>query len=111
MRGLRRTKNWDLFLLVVAMGVSVNQTCELMNIHRNSPYQLGARDPEFRRKLDLALARQGRCHMADPKFFVHPETLEPLLDANFNRIPRKPLNTLLPWIHEQLVRNPLAHIA
>jgi len=108
---MRHRKNYNLFLTVVAMGVSINKTCDLMGIHPNTVFQMASRNNSFRSQLDEALARQEDCRQADLLHFVHPRTLQPILDGNFEKIKRRPPNGLLPWIREQSVRSPLNNLA
>ena len=102
---MQRRKNYDTLLLIVAMGLSINQATDLMRIHRNSVYQLAQRNPDFREQLNAAFARQVDCLQADPVHFVHPVTLEPILTEDFELIPRKPPRNLHPWVEAQLRNN------
>jgi len=100
-------KNWPLFLTIVGMGISINQASDLMGMHKNSVFQYARRNQGFRKQLDEALEMQTACYAADPLYFVHPNTLEHVLDHNLEKILRKPPRGLAAWVHEQMSINPL----
>lgn len=108
---MRPRKNWPFFFNLVAMGLSINHSCDLLGVHRNSVFGNAQRKAEFRRQLNQALEMQVICLRLSPFHFVHPVTLEPILCANFERIPRKPPWGIRGWVREQMGRNPLASLA
>jgi hypothetical protein len=105
-RGVKRSKNWELFLDLVAMGLSINQVAELMRINRGSAFGLARRDPLFRHRLDQAMAERGHILLVDPQHFVDRRTLQPILDDNLEKIPRRQPGNLEPWLRRQMAADP-----
>lgn len=101
----RRSKiDWDFFLHVVRMGVSINSAADLMGVSSHSVFAKGRREPMFRNDLDKALNVGRACLHASPFFFVDPVNYQLVLGPDFDPIPRQPPHGLRSWVQEQLAR-------
>lgn len=102
------TTNWNLFLRVVSLGVQTSDAAEFVGVARATAYVKASRDPAFKLALIDATQLGHALRIINPDHFTD-ETGQPILDANFDPIPRNPPGRLFAWIRGQA--NPLALLA
>ena len=102
------TTNWPLFLRLVGLGVQTSDAAEFVGVARATAYVKASRDPMFRVALIDATQLGHALRIVSPDHFAD-ETGQPILDADFDPIPRNPPGRLFAWIKGQ--SNPLALLA
>jgi hypothetical protein len=100
--------NWNLFLRVVSLGVQTSGAAEFVGVARSTAYVKASRDPAFKLALIDATQLGHALRVVSPDHFAD-ETGQPILDADFEPIPRNPPGRLFVWIKGQ--SNPLALLA
>jgi len=97
--------NWRLYLRLIGLGVAANDACGFIGVSQSAPYVKVSRDPAFRLALIDATQLGHALRIISPDHFAN-ETGQPILDADFEPIPRNPPGRLFAWIKYQV--NPLA---
>ncbi|KKM84955.1 hypothetical protein LCGC14_1293960 [marine sediment metagenome] len=100
--------NWNLYLRLIGLGVAAKDGCSFIGVSQSAPYVKASRDPMFRLALIDATQLGHALRIVSPDHFAD-ETGQPILDADFEPIPRNPLGRLFAWIKGQ--SNPLALLA
>ena len=102
------TTNWNLFLRVVSLGVQTSDAAEFIGVARATVYVKASRDPMFKLALIDATQLGHALRIVSPDHFAD-ETGQPILDTDFEPIPRNPPGRVFAWIKGQ--SNPLALLA
>lgn len=104
------TVKWGLYLRLIGLGMQPKLACSYLGVSTAAPYVKAAREPNFKAAL-IDMSQQGQilC-LAYPDYWVD-ERGEPILSADFEKIPRVPSDRLAPWIRQQILSNRLAVLA
>lgn len=104
------TIKWDMYLRLIGLGMQPKTACTYVGVSTAAPYVKAAREPNFKIAL-IDMSQRGKilC-LAYPDYWVN-ERGEPILSADFEKIPRVPSDPLAPWIRQQILYNPLAVLA
>ncbi len=100
--------NWSLHLRLIGLGVAAKDACSFIGVSQSAPYVKASRDPMFKVALIDATQLGHALRIVSPDHFAD-ETGQPILDADFEPIPRNPPGRLFAWIKGQT--NPLALLA
>lgn len=89
------------------MGMGPTDAVKYVGVRLSAPYTKAFRDPAFKLQLDQAMEAGRRSIIISPRYWAYTSGA-PIVDANFEPIPREPTSALLPWVLLQLERSPLA---
>lgn len=104
------TVKWGMYMRLIGLGMQPKTACVFVGVSAAAPYVKAAREPAFKAALmDRAQRGQILC-LAYPDYWVD-EVGEPILSADFEKIPRVPSDRLAPWIRHQILSNKLAPLA
>ncbi len=101
------TVKWGLYLRLIGLGMQPKVACSFVGISTAAPYVKAAREPAFKAALMVMSQRGQILSSAFPDYWVD-EQADPILSADFEKIPRVPSDRLAPWIKQQILFNPLA---
>ena len=101
-------KDWTLYLRLIGLGMRPVDAVRFIGVQPGSPYSRAARNPAFKQSLIVASQLGHQLRILSPGHFVD-ERGRPILDSNFDPIPRDPPGRLFRWLHRQ--HNPLAMLA
>ena len=104
------TVRWDLYLRLIGLGMAPKDACAYVGVSTAAPYVKASRDPAFKAALVQVTRRGQTLLLAYPHCWVD-ERGDPILDAQFNAIPRVPSNRLANWVRQQILNHPLATLA
>ena len=104
------TVKWGMYLRLIGLGMQPKTACAFVGVSSAAPYVKAAREPAFKAALmDMSQRGQILC-LAYPDSWVY-EDGEPILSADFEKIPRVPSDRLAPCIRQQILRNQLPALA
>ncbi len=92
------------------MGASQADAASFVGVKPMTPYVKVYRDAKFKAQVEAAMEEGRLSLITSPDFFCLPNGA-PLLDSDFEPIPRQPPNGLKPWVRAQLLKSPLLQIA
>lgn len=101
---------WEMYLRLIGLGMQPKAACAFVGVSSAAPYVKAAREPAFKAAL-MDMSQRGQIlSLAYPDDWVY-EDGEPILSADFEKIPRVPSDRLAPWVRQQYLSNPLATLA
>lgn len=104
------TVKWGMYLRLIGLGMQAKTACAFVGLSSAAPYVKAAREPAFKAALmDMSQRGQILC-LAYPNYWVD-EVGEPILSADFEKIPRAPSDRVGPWVRQQYLSHPLATFA
>jgi len=104
------TAKWGMYLRLIGLGMQPKTACVLVGVSTAAPYVKAAREPAFKAALMDTSQRGQILRLAYPEYWVD-EVGEPILSADFEKIPRVPSDRLAPWVRQQFIQSPLAVLA
>jgi len=104
------TVKWGMYLRLIGLGMQPKPACAFVGVSTAAPYVKAAREPTFKAAL-MDISQRGQIlRLAYPEYWVD-EAGEPILSADFEKIPRVPSDRLAPWFRQQFLSNPLMNVA
>lgn len=104
------TVKWEMYLRLIGLGMQPKDACAFVGVSTAAPYVKASREPAFKTAL-IEMSQRGQIlSLAFPDYWVD-ERGEPIISADFEKIPRVTSDRLAPWIRQQILRNPLAVFA
>lgn len=102
------TTNWGMYLRLIGLGMQPKDAVTFVGVSIAAPYVKANRDAGFKALLAEASQLGHQLRIVSPLHWVDERGL-PILDGDFEPIPRDPPSRLLGWLRRQ--RNPLAMLA